>query len=165
MKLNDVGRITFRFTPREIGAMLMLMGARSLPGTDIPAAAPGDDVRQSLIGDGIVTQIADRVLLDRTVALILKNCVESRQRVEAAGPSGRAVLYAGAQICVLAGGQPSMVTLEPFPGPAQALLPFETMAAALGEPVKLALYRDDRREAESDAPEALRALCEGLGKK
>lgn len=162
MKLNDVGRITFRFAPREIAAMLMLMGARTLPGTGIYAAAPEEDVRKSLIGDGIVTQLGSRVLLDRTVTLILKTCIESQRRIEAVGTGGSAVLYVGERICVLIEAGRAIVTLEPFQNAIQARQPFEMAMASLSEPVRLSMYGKGPYEGEIHTPEMVHALLDEL---
>ena len=130
---NYVERIVFRLARGEIAALLRLMDFAGLPGAAIEPAQPDASTVNALVEAGIIVLCEGRILLDRTMALILQSAAESQWFARAEGPGGKALLYVGEKMCVLltdAGG--GALLLEPVRDLSAARPLFQKGAARLG---------------------------------
>ena len=81
---NYVERIVFRLARGEIAALLRLMDFAGLPGAAIEPAQPDASTVNALVEAGIIVLCEGRILLDRTMALILQSAAESQWFARAA---------------------------------------------------------------------------------
>ena len=109
------------------------MDFAGLPGAAIEPAQPDASTVNALVEAGIIVLCEGRILLDRTMALILQSAAESQWFARAEGPGGKALLYVGEKMCVLltdAGG--GALLLEPVRDLSAARPLFQKGAARLG---------------------------------
>ena len=59
---GTVERISYRFTKKELGALLKLMDMPDLPDISVTAATPDEKTVQSLVESGIVMVCGERSL-------------------------------------------------------------------------------------------------------
>lgn len=115
MTFERVERIVYRFTKKEIAALLYLMSIKELKGMDIRAEYPNDQTVESLVRNGIVMPCGDRTFADRTVALVLNTATKSDRYLTAKSSKGNATLFVGREFCVTAENAASdIVKLEPI---------------------------------------------------
>ena len=101
MNAEKVDRIVYRFTRREIAALLRLMGAEDLPGTTVKAALPSDQTALSLVESGIIMPLGEKTFVDGTISLIMRTACQAKRYLAAKSPAGYAALYCGEHILVL----------------------------------------------------------------
>ena len=114
MTIERLDRIAFRFTHAELAALLMLMDLPALPAASVKPAIPTSGTVESLIESGIVMICGERILVDNTVALVLRNAAQSERCLVVQDAADRLILYRGQRMCVLTEESGQMLTLEPL---------------------------------------------------
>lgn len=115
MNVERVDRIVYRFRRREVSALLQLLGVDALPGLGISSEYPDGDTVLSLVSSGIVLPCGERMLTDRTVALVLKFAAQSKRYIRARSPEGEAALYEGENFWILVENTASIIVkIEPI---------------------------------------------------
>lgn len=163
MNVQGTDRIAFRFSRGEIAALLKLMNASALPEINLTAAEPDARTESSLVESGIVIPCGERTFVDRTIAAVLRNAVESRCSLCAVSEKGRLAIYRGTQMYVLAEeSRLGLVVMEPFANAGAAREPFWRAVGMLGADVELT-FRREGAETSGDfaALETLYARMEG----
>lgn len=114
MMPETVERISYRFTRKEMAALLKLMDVQDIPGISVTAAVPDEETVRGLVESGAVMICGERILADKAVSLIVKNIGSSEKRLTVRGDKRSVVLMLGQQMCVLADENGDLITLEPL---------------------------------------------------
>lgn len=156
-------RIAYRFSLKELAALIKLMGAPNLPDLAVTAAPPDEETVQSLIESGIVMVCGERIFVDRAVSLIVNNVAENKRRLTVKGDRQQIiVLFCGPQICVFAYKNGDLITLEPVQNTLLARDRLFDAAGRIDGKLRIQAFSQDDTPGEGEGLEGLAALYEKI---
>ncbi len=142
MNAESVSRVAFRLTREEIAALLQLMAAKQLQGTDIKAEMPTDKTVLSLIESGVVMPCGEQTFVDRVISRILREMLESQRCLIARTSNHKAMLYKGTTFYVLMEQATfGSITIEPLKDAEAVKSPWQQSIDEMGTNIETMLVQ------------------------
>ncbi|MBQ3079550.1 MAG: hypothetical protein IJC48_06100 [Clostridia bacterium] len=156
MKPESAKRVIFRFSKKEVSALMKLMGLEVLPGISIAPGKPDNNTVMSLSESAYVTPLGDRFLVDRVTALIFRSIKESGACIIVRENQRQAVLYKCRHLLVLIENTGSQILkIEPIENTESAKTPWVNVLKGFNDKAEAALVINGEKISEvSGAKEA-----------
>lgn len=149
MNEQELMRVAFRFTRKELGGLCRLAGFPGLPELDIQDLIPEEDTIRSLMESGTVMAAGEKILADNIIIFLIREICQSVCFLVLTGSQGKAVLYQGTKIWIMAEEKGEIVTLEPMPDRNHAWEVCREVSEKLGEPLH-SVMRRNREENQTE---------------
>ena len=142
----NIERIGYRYSNREIAALLRMLKLPPIHGIETPELSAADYTRvtEELTNKSLVLQDGAQVYIDRISALLLKTMTDSAGRIEIRSGKSRTLLYCGSKLCITADFQSGAVCiLSPFPSLHEAASALKDSLAHRRGSIRLMFFKQE----------------------